>query len=478
MMLRIKKRLALLILTGTVISIQGQVQIGDDIDGLSAGNLFGNKTSISSDGTVVACVGIGNAGGQGNIRVFKNNNGVWSLYGTDQNGANFEGIGAYDVSLSADGNTLAIGGWSNAVRLYTYDAVTGFWTQKGNIITNNTGVGTFGYSVSLSADGNKVIIGIPGLGTPPPPESGIIQIFEYNSGTWSQLGNNIEGSVFAGHSGLSVNASSDGNRIVIANYDSVFIYENIAGQWTQLGNEIIGDNVSGLDISDVAISSDGNTVAVGEPDYSDAFIQRGRVRVFNYESGIWHQIGSAIMGEIAYYRTGWSVSLSSNGDILAIGEIGSMSGSTDKGRTRIFKNVGGFWSQIGTNIFGEANEDYSGWSVSLSEDASTLAIGASRNDGNGDNSGHTRIYNLSALLSVNDLIQSQISMFPNPAKEEVTIELNDATTLNTVNIYNSLGKLIRTVNNLIIDTSKLASGLYYVEIKTNLGKATKKLVIQ
>ena len=37
-------------------------------------------------------------------------------------------------------------------------------------------------------------------------------------------------------------------------------------------------------------------------------------------------------------------------------------------------------------------EDSSGSSVSLSSDGSVLAIGATDNDGNGDESGHVRIY--------------------------------------------------------------------------------------
>ena len=51
-----------------------------------------------------------------------------------------------------------------------------------------------------------------------------------------------------------------------------------------------------------------------------------------------------------------------------------------------------FFSQIGNDINGEAASDSSGWSVSLSEDGSVVAIGATHNDGNGNNSGHIRIY--------------------------------------------------------------------------------------
>ena len=50
------------------------------------------------------------------------------------------------------------------------------------------------------------------------------------------------------------------------------------------------------------------------------------------------------------------------------------------------------WTQMGADIDGEASVDWSGFSVSLSSDGHTVAIGAVRNDGNGFDSGHVRIF--------------------------------------------------------------------------------------
>ena len=58
------------------------------------------------------------------------------------------------------------------------------------------------------------------------------------------------------------------------------------------------------------------------------------------------------------------------------------------------------WAQLGSNIDGEAAYDYSGRSVSLSSDGSIVAIGANANDGNGSDSGHTRIYQWDSTNSV------------------------------------------------------------------------------
>ena len=53
-------------------------------------------------------------------------------------------------------------------------------------------------------------------------------------------------------------------------------------------------------------------------------------------------------------------------------------------------------TQLGADIDGEAAED-SAYKVSLCADGNRLAIGAVGNDGNGDHSGHLRLFDLSML---------------------------------------------------------------------------------
>jgi hypothetical protein len=58
----------------------------------------------------------------------------------------------------------------------------------------------------------------------------------------------------------------------------------------------------------------------------------------------------------------------------------------------------GTWAQLCADIDGETPGDNSGYSVSLSSDGTTVAIGAHKNDGTGTvNAGHVRVYDLSLL---------------------------------------------------------------------------------
>ena len=108
--------------------------------------------------------------------------------------------------------------------------------------------------------------------------------------------------------------------------------------------------------------------------------------------GNWQQIGSDIDGEAAGDESGYSVSISDDGSIVAIGGYANDGNGNSSGHVRIYQNNGGTWQKIGSDIDGEAANDESGYSVSLSEDGRVVAIGAHGNDGNGDGSGHVRIY--------------------------------------------------------------------------------------
>ena len=68
----------------------------------------------------------------------------------------------------------------------------------------------------------------------------------------------------------------------------------------------------------------------------------------------------------------------------------------------MFENIGGSWTQIGQDIDGEAANDRSGFSISLSSDGSKVAIGAYYNDGNGTDAGHVRIFETTtcAMMSI------------------------------------------------------------------------------
>ena len=105
------------------------------------------------------------------------------------------------------------------------------------------------------------------------------------------------------------------------------------------------------------------------------------------------QIGQDIDGKVAGDFSGESVSLSANGKIIAIGAHLNDNNGVNSGHVRVFEWDGTNWVQVGQDIDGEAPGDSSGVSVSLSANGNIVAIGANENDGNGNFSGHVRVFN-------------------------------------------------------------------------------------
>jgi hypothetical protein len=105
-------------------------------------------------------------------------------------------------------------------------------------------------------------------------------------------------------------------------------------------------------------------------------------------------MGADIDGEVFYDESGSSVSLSSDGNTVAIGAPLNDGNGSSSSHVRIFQWIESTsaWTQVGADIDGEAPGDLSGSSVSLSSDGKTVAIGAPLNDGNGSRSGHIRIF--------------------------------------------------------------------------------------
>ena len=121
--------------------------------------------------------------------------------------------------------------------------------------------------------------------------------------------------------------------------------------------------------------------------------------VFSFSSIAQVQIGKDINGEAPYDFSGSSVSLSSDGNVVAIGAPHNDGNGASTGHVRIYQNKSGTWTQIGKDIDGEPivdpNRNYgdqSGSSVSLSSDGSVVAIGAPYNQDAGLNAGHVRVY--------------------------------------------------------------------------------------
>ena len=271
------------------------------------------------------------------------------------------------------------------------------FTQRGADIDGEAASDNSGYSVSLSADGSIIAIGATG-NDGNGSNSGHVRVYEYNGTSWVQRGTDIDGEAAGDQNGSSVSISADGSIVAIgatynagngSNSGHVRVYEYNGTSWVQRGADIDGEAANDTSGFRVSLSADGSIVAIGARG-NDSY--RGHVRVYEYNGTSWVQRGADIDGEAAGDNSGYSVSLSANGSIVAIGAIYNDGNVSNSGHVRVYEYNGTSWVQRGADIDGESEDDSSGLRVSLSADGSIVAIGTIYNDGNGTNSGHVRVY--------------------------------------------------------------------------------------
>ena len=109
----------------------------------------------------------------------------------------------------------------------------------------------------------------------------------------------------------------------------------------------------------------------------------GHVRIYDFDGTTWIQVGQDIDGEAADDYSGYQTVISPDGSRVAIGSTYNGGNGNLSGHVRIYDYDGSAWVQVGGDIDGEAANDGSGSGLALSYDGSRVAIGAPGNDGNG-----------------------------------------------------------------------------------------------
>jgi len=365
--------------------------------------------------------------------------------GTMAVGAPFEGSGA-----GGAGNGLLNSG---AVYVYTRTA-PGEWAQQAMLKASNAGAGDqFGASLALSPDGSVLAVGAPledssasGVYPAPPhgaednddaDDAGAVYVFARDGENWAQeaylKASNAEGNDGFGfsvtlatrapdHHVLAVGApqedgdGSDGSDNSLPGSGAVYTFTKIAGTWSESayrkasnpgGNDRFGHAV--------ALSADGLHLAVGAPQESgsvkgvdgahdDVAANSGAAYAYVFENDAWSNDPAYIKASNtdAGDSFGWSVALSADGAVLAVGAYledsaavgvnGDQTSNAAPGSGAVYvyvRNEDGQWSHdaylkasnADGSVEGNPNlGDVFGYAIALSEEGDVLVVGAYSED--------------------------------------------------------------------------------------------------
>ena len=197
--------------------------------------------------------------------------------------------------------------------------------------------------------------------------------------TWIQVGDDIFGKAAFDYSGTGVSVSRDGSLVAISasgsglsdgqGYVDIYAWDGVA--WFQRGESINGK--PGGILSAASLSPNGNVVAVAVPGNDEKAVDAGLLQLFAWNGSGWEQRGEDFFGMKRLDQIGNSVSLSSDGSLVAIG---------GRYKIQMYGWNGSAWVQRGADIDGMGIESTTNGEVSLSGDGTVVAIGGRNHDGN------------------------------------------------------------------------------------------------
>ena len=115
-------------------------------------------------------------------------------------------------------------------------------------------------------------------------------------------------------------------------------------------------------------------------------------------------------------------------------------------------------------------------------------MAATLNDGNYHNTKVVALYEnektsvpvvkeIISTVDVTEVEENELNIFPNPVKDAVKIQGNN---INSVNVYNSVGVLVERIeagsNEVEINMNDYNTGIYFVQVNTENGTTTRKVV--
>lgn len=339
-------------------SMMGQKLTGE------AEDHFGYATDLSGDGQrlIIGEPDYGNS--KGRVLVYEFNVALnrWA------EGASLEGVSEGDragsaVSISEDGATIAVGSpYRFANQVSNEGEVTVYKQQEGGSWGNTTlaptgpeldpswadwreGSGAFfGGAVALSQDGTRLAVGARLFPKGLDDDGwlairGAVRVFDLEGNMWKKVGSDMLGKKSFDRFGWSLDMSRDGGRIIVGAKTtngpdaetymylagSAAVFEFAAGGWGQIGQTFHGHNAEDATGSAVSISGDGQAIAIGHPKSDEKAYKSGRVDVYYYdpESREWVEAGAPLHGSAAGDTFGGAVAFSGNGNHLVVGAHGS-----------------------------------------------------------------------------------------------------------------------------------------------------------
>lgn len=376
-------------------------QLGQQIDGNAPNDSYGFDVAIDKSGKIMAVGGPLYDNDFGQVRVYRETNGTWTQVGNDINGDEIGMQVGFSVALNANGRRLAIGGISGASTqggfVDVYDLLGNTWFRVGNRVLAEATGDQLGVSLAMNDLGDRFVVGARnnnGGGTDA-GQARVYQLMSAATNSWVLVGSDIDGLAAGDAFGSSVSMDSTGTRIAVGAPEAlgqrgqVRVFQEQAGMWTLVGSPIDGQNAGEEWGSDISLNADGLNLVSTAPlhDHGPGF---GTVRAYMFSGGSWNSNGPPMQGNSRTEAYGETVSMNAKGDLIAVGTSSNDDNAMSSGKVDVYKLTAGVWFLLNpTPLRGATQFESLGHAVALNGAGNRVAVGARLANGT---QGYARVY--------------------------------------------------------------------------------------
>jgi hypothetical protein len=281
-------------------------------------------------------------------------------------------------------NILVIGAFGNqensgAVYLYGQDGRVGRYTELTILRASDPDKGS-AFGTAIAASGEWIAVGAPWQRN----NTGAVYLFRILNGNGTQHHvtelAKISASDEAESSNFGGRVAIDGNILVVGAHEAssvyIFGYSSYDDRWSELVKLQYSNDSEGDPGFGISIDVSGDIVVVGTLNANMAFVYQASTRKD------WNQVAALTPSHERILDFGYSVAVS--GDCIVVGDHENED-SKNAGIVFVYNNIDGEWTEVARlEPENQTVNDWFGFSVSISKDASTIAVGsASRGNGTG-----------------------------------------------------------------------------------------------
>jgi len=475
-------------------------QAGQVLQGGAAGDFFGDSVEINGTEGIIAIGSRSTNGMSGisSVSLYKLIDNVWVPMGDKILRGPTEDTDIR-IHLNFSGDRIAIstidsGDFRGRVNVYQFK--NNNWTQLGQDIVGETTRGTLG-AISLNAFGNILAIGAPRGGING-NDTGIATIYHLLNEIWTPIGSPIVAeNTDAGRefNGFTVNLSADGYTVLTSS-----IAHNIPGTALELEQgqvrvfNFIPDNCDAAFINfedNVVVSTDAGSCEI----LSDVCLEQPETNtcigmIIQNDAPSVLPVGDTVVTWFAFSSTGENETRTQTVTVKELVPpvitvpsdqvVDIIEGETEYSVPD--------YIELGLVT---GTDNCSAISFTQVPEAGTLLLEGVYNvvitaidESNNETEDDFELTVNQQTLGVDDnLIDNNISIYPNPARESFRIQNESNFELNYISIYDMIGKKIKSIDlknineNILIDVSNMQKSTYFVIINSDKGRVIKKIIV-